>query len=354
LNIIATQASAAITTVLSVVIVFGTLIFVHELGHFTAAKLAGVHIFDFAMGYGPVIWQKKWRGTRYSLRGIPLGGFVRMAGMDENPEGETEPIPAHAMFDKKPLWKRLMIIVAGPVANLALAFIVIACYLMIVSIPPTIQSVTPNSPAAIAGMQPGDQFVSVANVEVDNVNEVVELIQAHINKDLLMQMRRDKELVNLTVTPQYDPTADAAMVGITLFDQQRQPLLRSLRIAYLEMGRWTVTILSYVGDMITGRMKADISGPVGIVVITGSAAQEGLASLMRLVVLLNINLGLFNLFPIPLLDGFWLVLFVYEAIRRRPLEPQQRANAQAVGLAILVLLLVFATYQDLARFFPGA
>ena len=114
---------------------------------------------------------------------------------------------------------------------------------------------------------------------------------------------------------------------------QQQPLLRSLRIAYLEMGRWTVTILSYVGDMITGRMKADISDPVGIVVITGSAAQEGLASLMRLVVLLNINLGLFNLFPIPLLDGFWLVLFVYEAIRRPLLRTAATLNAQAVGLS---------------------
>lgn len=348
------QAQSAVTTILSVVIVFGTLIFIHELGHFIAAKLAGVHVFDFAMGYGPVLWQKKWRGTRYSVRGIPLGGFVRMAGMDESPQDELEPIPPQAMFDKKPLWQRLIVIACGPLANFALAFVVIACYHMLITVPPTVQSVAPDSPAAIAGLQPGDQFVAVAGEQVDSVDDVVQLITINTNKQVPVQMRRGKELVNLIVVPRLNPVYKVAMVGIELFEQNRQPFLRSLHLAYLEVGRWTVTILRYVSQMITGKIRAELSGPVGIVVITGSAAQQGLASLLMLVVLLNINLGLFNLFPIPLLDGFWLVLFIYEAIRRRPLEPQQRGMAQFVGLAILMMLLVFATYQDLAHFLPGA
>jgi len=127
----------------------------------------------------------------------------------------------------------------------------------------------------------------------------------------------------------------------------------AIKAAIQETWRWSVLILDYLGQMITGKVQPEVSGPVGIVMMTGAAAQEGLAALIRWAVLLNINLGLFNLFPIPLLDGFWIILMIFEAVRRKPLAPEQRGMAQFVGLALLMLLMVFATYQDLLRFIPG-
>ncbi|HHW08859.1 MAG TPA: RIP metalloprotease RseP [Firmicutes bacterium] len=347
------EALSASSTVLSVIVVFGALIFLHELGHFAAAKLSGVRVFDFALGYGPILWQKFWRGTRYSIRYFPLGGFVRMAGMDDTP-ADVEVIPApEERFDHKPLWQRILIIFSGPAMNLFTAFLLIAIYLMTISIPPTVFNVAPDSPAAEGGLMPGDSFLSIEGQPVKSLDEVLSFIRTHDGQALDMVVKRGDEEIGLVVTPRYNAEYESVMIGAELHEQRALAPPTAIKAAIQETWRWSVLILDYLGQMITGKVQPEVSGPVGIVVMTGAAAQEGLAALIRWAVLLNINLGLFNLFPIPLLDGFWIILMIFEAVRRKPLAPEQRGMAQFVGLALLMLLMVFATYQDLLRFIPG-
>lgn len=347
------QASTIVGTVLGFIIVFGTIVFFHEFGHFSAAKLAGVRVFEFALGFGHAIWQKDWHNTRYAIRTIPIGGYVRVAGMDSAPQGMEDEIPQNQLFGHKPLWQRLAFVAAGPFMNFVLAFLLIAIYHMTISIPPTVQGVSQGSPAAAAGLQPGDQIVQVAGTPTPATTDVVAIIQQRALQKTPLLIRRDKQTLALEITPRQDPARKIGVIGIELFDQQRENPVVAARRGVIETYRWSVAILRSVAYMISGRERAELSGPVGILMITGSAVQEGMGSLLRLAILLNINLGLFNLFPIPLLDGFWIVLFLFEAVRGRPLEPEQRGMAQFVGFALLLLLFVFATYQDVLRFFPG-
>ncbi|MGI6611415.1 MAG: M50 family metallopeptidase [Limnochordia bacterium] len=345
--------SVATSTVLGFVVIFGLIVLFHEFGHFSAAKLAGIRVFEFALGFGPSLCQRKRGQTLYSVRAVPLGGFVKIAGMDAAPEACEEEVPLAETFEARPLWQRLAFVCAGPFMNFILAFVLIVIYHMAVTIPPTIQEVEVGSPAAVAGIQPGDQIVSINEQPISASEQVVGFVQPRAGTSLSLSVLRGDQPLAFVVVPRLDPQRQVGMLGVTLFDQQRQPLLTSLRLGAIETYSWTLGVARVVARMISGRTRAELSGPVGIFVITGSAVQEGLGSLLRLAILLNINLGLFNLFPIPALDGFWVVLLVFEALRGKPLKPEQRGMMQFVGLALLLLLLVYATYQDVARFFQG-
>ena len=345
--------SVAASTIFGFAILFGALVLFHEFGHFSAAKLAGVRVFEFALGFGPALAQRKRGDTLYTVRTVPLGGFVKIAGMDSAPEECEDEVPVKETFEHKPLWQRLAFVTAGPIMNFILAFILLVTYHMVVTIPPTIQEVEIGSPAALAGLQPGDQIIKIDAQPTPSTEQVVKLVQPKSGVPLSVEVLRGNDTIHFAVTPRFDQEQRAGMLGVTIFDQQRQPLLTSLRLGALQTYGWTVSIFRSVMRMLTGKRKAELSGPVGIFMVTGSAIQEGLGSLLRLAILLNINLGLFNLFPIPLLDGFWIFLLLFESLRGKPLRPEQRGMAQFVGFALLLLLLVYATYQDLARFFLG-
>jgi regulator of sigma E protease len=335
------------------VLVFSIIVFVHEFGHFSAAKLAGVRVFEFALGFGPSIWKKDWHDTHYVIRAFPLGGFVKVAGMDPTPQEIEDEIPTEQLFNEKKLWQRISFVAAGPAMNFVLAFLLITLYHMSITIPPTIQAIVPDSPAAQAGLQPGDQILQVAGTATPSTEDVVGRIEPNAGSATTLLVQRGKEKFTRVITPNQDPSRKVGVIGVEMFDQQREGLFVSMRKGVVETYRWSAAILRSIWQMIIGKTRAELSGPVGILVITGTAVQEGFASLLRLAILLNVNLGLFNLFPIPLLDGFWIVLFLFEAIRGKPLEPDQRGMAQFVGFALILLLLVFATYQDVVRFFPG-
>lgn len=347
------QVSLVTSTVAGFVILFGVIVLFHEFGHFSVAKLIGVRVFEFALGFGPSLAKRTWGDTVYSLRAVPLGGFVKVAGMDPTPENIEHSIPEDVMFGHKPLWQRLALVAAGPFMNFVLAFLLITAYHMTVAIPPTIQGLESGSPAVEAGLEPGDQIVSIDGHSTPTTRRVVELVRPRAGIPLQVSVLRGKQELSFTITPRFDEVTQVGMLGVILFDQEREALLPSLRRGVIETYQWSVGIARSIVRMIAGRIRTELSGPVGIFVITGSAVQEGLGSFLRLAILLNINLGLFNLLPIPILDGFWVLLLIIEAIRGRPLEPEQRGMAQFVGFALLLLLLVFATYQDVVRFFPG-
>lgn len=331
----------------SFILVFGTIVLFHELGHFAVAKAFGVRVFEFAVGIGPVIARARRGETQYSLRALPLGGFVKLAGMDAALRSEDELAGDDGRnFNRRPLWQRMAIIAAGPFMNFFLAFLLIAGYYMAVYVPPTVTGVLPGSPAAVQGLRPGDVILAIDGEPTKTADDVIRKTQPNAGVPMAVDIEREGERLTLIVTPRADADAGVGMMGIELTSQNRLGPFAAASQAVKDVGRGTVGIVRAIGEMITGRSAVDLRGPVGIIMITGEAAKRGFEALITLAIGLNLNLGLLNLLPIPVLDGGWLVLLGWEGLRGRPLEPEQQGMAQFIGLVIIVLLMIFAFYQD--------
>lgn len=338
-------------TFITFVLVFGTIVFFHEFGHFSAAKLAGIRVEEFALGFGPTLAGKEVGETKYSLRAFPLGGFVRLAGMEEMVlEGKEGPsADDQGSFQNKSLPWRLATIAAGPLMNFVLAIVLFTLFFMFITLPPRISHVEPASPAEIAGLLPGDEFVSVNGQAVDDTERIIELIKMSPGQQMAIGIKRQDKFMTLFVTPQDDQGEGRIGVAIE-FAKHRYPFLASARAAVSRTWAVTAQLVGDLSRMITGKQKADISGPIGIVQLVGQTARQGFGDVLFLAILLNINLGLLNLLPIPVLDGGWLVILVVEAVRGKPLSAEARGVVQFIGLALLVLLMIFATFKDIARF----
>ena len=331
------------------VVVFGTIVFFHELGHFSVAKLAGIQVYEFAIGFGPTLGSWVRGETRYSLRAFPLGGFVKMAGMDEPVDAMNDlPEDDSRSFQNKSLPWRLGTIAAGPIMNFILAIVLFVIYFMLVAVPPTITHVEPNSPSAVAGILPGDRPVEINGQKVTTTEQIIEQIDSSAGREMQFVVRRERSLVTLQVTP--EDVDGQGRIGIYIDSKPQYPFLLSLRAGVTQTYQITTQLITDIAKMITGKQKAEISGPIGIVQIVGQTARQGIPQLMILAIILNINLGLLNLLPVPVLDGGWIVILLVEALRGKPLAPEARGIVQFIGLALLVLLMVFATFKDLARF----
>ncbi|NMB20510.1 MAG: RIP metalloprotease RseP [Firmicutes bacterium] len=336
-------------TLIAFVAIFGTIVLFHELGHFTVAKLAGIRVYEFAIGFGPTLGSFRRGETKYSLRAFPLGGFVKMAGMDEPVEGSEEvPEDDPKSFTNKSLPWRLSTIAAGPFMNFVLAIVLFVLYFMLIAVPPTVTYVEPASPAEVAGLQAGDLFVSVNGESVSSSERIVELIGLSPGQEMEMVVKRQKELVTLTITP--DNRDGLGRVGVSIDSKPQYPFLVSVRAAVTQTWGLTTQLIRDIGMMITGQQKVEVSGPIGIVQIVGETARHGFPNLLILAVILNINLGLLNLLPVPVLDGGWILILLLEAVRGKPLAAEAKGIAQFIGLALLVALMLFATFKDLARF----
>ncbi|HKM43808.1 MAG TPA: RIP metalloprotease RseP [Limnochordia bacterium] len=335
-------------TLIAFVVIFGTIVLVHELGHFTVAKLAGIRVYEFAIGFGPALGSFTRGETKYSLRAFPLGGFVKMAGMDEPENGQEEVAEDDAgSFNNKSLPWRLGTIAAGPLMNFVFAIFLFVLYFMLIAVPPTVTYVEPASPAEIAGLQPGDLFVSIDGESVSTSDRIVELIGLSPAQEMQMVVRRQQELITLTVTP--EERDGLGRVGVSIDSKAQYPFLISVRAAVTQTWGLTTQLVRDIGMMITGQQKVEVSGPIGIVQIVGETARHGLPNLLILAIILNINLGLLNLLPVPVLDGGWILILVLEALRGKPLPPEAKGIAQFIGLALLVALMLFATFKDLTR-----
>lgn len=340
-------AQSVLITTVSFVVIFGTIVFFHELGHFAVAKAAGVRVFEFSLGFGPTLTKFRRGETQYSVRAIPLGGFVKFAGMDAALTADQElEEDDERNFNRRPLWQRMAIIAAGPFMNFLLAFLLIAGYYMAVFVPPTITRVMDGTPAQQEELRPGDVIVAVDGHRTKTADDVIENVQPHPGERLTLTIRRGDETLHVSITPRLDRDTGVGLLGIELKSQARLGVVASLTHAAGDTWRGTTGIVTAIGQMITGRSAVDLRGPIGIISITGEAAKRGFDALVSLAIGLNLNLGLLNLLPIPVLDGGWLVLLTLEGLRGRPLEPEQRGMAQFIGLVIIVLLMIFAFYQD--------
>ncbi|MBO8141020.1 MAG: RIP metalloprotease RseP [Firmicutes bacterium] len=348
--------------VLPFAVVFGTIVLVHELGHFLVARRVGVKVHEFAIGFGRAVFQWKRGETRYSLRIFPLGGFVKLAGMDAavDPAEEIDP-EDHRNFQNKPLWQRMATIAAGPLANFALAVVLLIVFYAAVEVPFKVADVLPGSPAQAAGILPGDRIIAVEGNPVHNLADLTGTLQQFPDQTVEIVIERDGRELRVPVLAARDPQTGRVLIGVTVMGgatagKERLPIGQSVVQAVRDTAQWTWSLIRWLGGIVSGQTPAEqvrdsVAGPIGIVVGLGESARSGIGYLLLFTAVLNVNLALVNLLPIPVLDGGWLLFLLIEAVRGKPLAPEHQGVAQFVGLTVLLALMAFVFYLDLTRLF---
>jgi len=347
------------------IIVIGILVFIHEFGHFIAARLCGVGVEVFSLGFGPKILKKTIGRTQYCLAAIPLGGYVKMVG--EEPGSIIEPEDINASFTHKSLWQKSIIVAAGPCFNFFLAvfiFYVLYQFSGLYLAKPIVGEVKEDTPAFAAGINPGDVIKEINQNKIESFDDISRIVGASNGEQLEMIVARDgrfKRLV-LSAVPKpaknvFGETIEKYVIGITgtgeSFHKSLNPvaaLWHSLKDTY---GLVKLTLLS-VGKMIKGSVSADnLSGPLMIAQMAGEQAKAGIMNFAWFIALLSVNLGIINLFPIPVLDGGHLLFFGIEAVTGKAVGDKLREKLIQFGAAILVALMVFVFYNDIVRMFNG-
>lgn len=417
------------TTVIAFIVIFGALVFFHELGHLIFAKRAGILCREFAIGFGPKVFSHKKGETTYTIRLLPIGGFVRMAGEDPEmieikpghrigllfnkdekvnkiiltnkekypncriveveyadiekellikgfPDDEDDELktfiidpkavivengiesqiaPIDRQFGSKTLAQRTMAIFAGPMMNFILAFFVFIIIAFIQGVPtnePKLGEITPDGAAKAAGLKKGDVIQTINGSEISSWSDVVEVIRKNPNEKLDFSVQRNQKDLEIVVTP-IEKTVEGKKIGLigVYSPVEKSPIL-AIKAGFTETYFWTKQIFVMVGKLVTGQFSIDaLSGPVGIYQATDDVAKSGIFYLMKWAGILSINLGIMNLLPIPALDGGRLMFFAVEAVRGKPIDRQKEGMVHFIGFALLMLLMLVVTWNDIQRFF---
>ncbi len=354
--------------VIPALIVLTAVVFVHEMGHFLVARWCGIRVAAFSIGFGRELFGFNDRhGTRWKLSAIPLGGYVRFEG-DDNAASVPDPEAMAAtplterrgLFHFAPLWKRVAVVAAGPAANFILAIVVFAAVFAIVGrshIPPIVGEVEAGSPADQAGFLKGDRIVSVDGESVDSFSDLQDIVIRSAGEHLAVVVERQDERLTLSAVPQQKEVADItgrkhliSILGLKsgVADFGRDDPITAISEGTRETWRVVHTTMSYLGHLVTGRESPNqLSGVVGIAQVTG--AIPSLPGRIYLTALLSVSIGLFNLFPIPMLDGGHLLFYLIEAIRGRPLSARVQDLGFRIGFALVIMLFIFVTFNDIAN-----
>lgn len=346
----------------SFVIVLGVLIFVHELGHFLVARLFGVGVEKFSLGFGPKIFGKKIGITDYRISAIPLGGYVKMIG--EEPDAELDPKDIPLSFTHKHVLKRIGIVAAGPLFNFLLAIVIFFGFFQVYgtqTLKPVVGKIQEGSPAEKAGIQEGDMVLAINDTQVSTWEEMAERIGQSKGEILALSVKRDGEAKVLQVQPVLKPDKnmfgediERYIVGITASGDVYSKKLNPIQAFSESLSHtYKVSVLMFVGigKLIMGSISADnLGGPIMIAQMAGDQAKEGIANLLYFIAFISINLAILNFLPIPVLDGGHLLFFTIEAIRGRPVSVRVREIAQQGGMFVLLLLMIFVFYNDVMRY----
>ncbi len=349
------------SNIFAFVVVLGVLIFFHELGHFLMARIFGVGVEKFSLGFGPKILGKTFGITEYRLSAVPLGGYVKMVG--EEPDAEIDPADIPISFTHKHVFKRILIVAAGPAFNLLLAVIIFFSIFQVSGmyiLKPVVGKVTPGSPAESAGFQPKDQVMAIDGHAVSTWEEMAEIISTSGGKQLQVSVGREGAAAELTVKPALSPSrtlfgeeikrytigivaaGETGVVELGFFGAVRESFAQTYAVAEL-------TVMSIV-KLIQGTLSVKtLGGPIMIAQMAGEQAKAGAEALIFFIALISVNLAVINFLPIPVLDGGHLMFFAIEAVIGKPVSLKMREYAQRVGIFVLVLLMIFVFYNDIAR-----
>jgi regulator of sigma E protease len=353
------------TSILAFVIVLGVLIFFHELGHFIVARLFGVGVQKFSLGFGPRIFGKKVGITDYRISAIPLGGYVKMVG--DEPDAELDPADIPISFTHKHVFKRFLIVAAGPFFNLLLAVIIFFGIYMVSGtyiLKATVGKVDPDSPAAIGGLQAQDEIIAINGLAIATWEDMAAIISDSEGQRLNITVDRETGRQDLEVTPEirstkniFNEDIDRYVIGISAAGDILQKDLSFFQAGAESVAQTynitKLTILSVI-KLIQGTVSAKtLGGPIMIAEMAGQQAKAGPANLAFFIALLSINLAILNFLPIPVLDGGHLVFFTIEMIIGRPVNTRMREMAQQAGIFILIMLMIFVFYNDISRIVSG-
>ena len=347
-------------TLISFIVLLGILIFVHELGHFLAARIGGVGVLKFSLGFGPKIVGKKIGETEYVLSWIPLGGFVKLLG--ESGTEELPPEDEKRSFYKQPRWKRLLIVLAGPVFNFLLAVVIFIIVYMygIPNLLPVIGKMSPDSAAAAAGVVSGDQILSLNDQKISYWDEIKPVITESKGRAIRVVVKRGQEEKVFTVTPKLSKAKNifgeeetTYLIGVTPENktviERKNPF--AAMISSLEK-TWEISKLTVISvvKMIEGVVSPrTLGGPIFIAQVAGDQVKEGIIPYILFMAILSINLGVINLFPIPVLDGGHIFFYLIEIAARREIPMKIKEIAQQIGFVALLMLMLFVIMIDIER-----
>ena len=336
-------------TILAAIFVFGVLVTVHEFGHFITAKMTGMRVDEFAIGFGPKIYQQKDGETLYSLRAIPLGGYNKIAGMD--PDDPVEP----NAFNSKPIPARMLVILAGALMNFILPIILFSGIFMVegrlqLVNEPVLGTVVNEMAASRAGLKAGDRIVTIDGKNVETWTDVVLNLRKAGTEEVTLTAERNGVLQTYKMTPMFDKDAGRPLIGVSpKFSKESLGFFGSIKEGFIYTKNIGLSMVSGLYRIVSGNAPADVAGPIGVAQMAGQVAEKGLLPLMNFVAFLSINLGVINLLPLPALDGGHFVLLLLEALRGKPLGGKAMTNIQMVGVALILALTVFSTFKDITR-----
>ncbi|MFZ6007503.1 MAG: RIP metalloprotease RseP [Nitrospirota bacterium] len=351
-------------SILSAILLFGFLIFIHELGHFIFAKMSGVKVLKFSLGFGPKVIGKKIGDTEYLISAVPLGGYVKMLG--EEPEEEVENSEKERSYKNQPVLKRASIVFAGPIFNLLTA-VVIFFFVFMIGVPtllPVVGEIMPDTPALKAGLSKSDRIMTIDGRPIRHWGEMTDIIYGSANKTLNLKVQRGSEIIDISITPESKKVKDIfgeekeiGLIGVKPSGETikiKENVYNSVKNAFLRT--WEISALTIVGiiKLIQRIIPADtIGGPILIFQLAEKQATAGALNFFTFAAVISINLGILNLLPIPILDGGHLLFLGIEAIRKKPLSEKAIMIAQRIGLAVIITLMVFAMYNDIFRLISG-
>ncbi|MFH0947553.1 MAG: M50 family metallopeptidase [Elusimicrobiota bacterium] len=341
--------------ILAVALMFGFVVMIHEFGHFIIAKKMKVKVLDFSFGFGPEIFGWTKSETRYSVRCIPFGGFVKMAGDEINEIGG-----APDEFFSKKWYERIAIVSAGAIMNYISAFII---FLFIISVwglqyqRPVIKLVEKNSPAFIAGLVSGDEIVAISGNKLEDARFVSKMVKESLDKEMVFSIKRNAahKIFDVKITPKYDEKIKTSRIGI-VYDMSSEPIIvkvgfvKAIKESFNQIIFWTVTPLKYLYMKLTlWEAPAEVSGPIGIMQAAYFAAKLGPKVFLNFIAIVSVALGMFNLLPIPIVDGGHIMFYLFEGVSRKKLNKKIMQFATSVGFSLLIALALYATYQDILR-----
>ena len=332
------------STIIIVLLIFGLLVIVHEFGHFSVAKLIGVKVEEFAVGMGPKIAGFQKGETLYTLRVLPLGGFCSMLGEDQESDDKRS-------LNNKSKLGRAAVFAAGSIMNIILAIVLLSITLYFIGTPTTtIAKVEKGYPAYQAGIRSGDKIISMNDKKIENYDEIQKMITNSKNESLKITIQRKDQIKNTAISPKYDEKLNRYRIGIS--PSYQRSIIGAVISSFEQSIFLTKSILKILGQLLAGKGNLDsLTGPVGVIAIVNETAKVGILPVVLLAAQISLNLGIFNLLPIPALDGSRLMFLMIEVLRGKPLPPEKEGVFHFMGLMVLMVFAIFVAYRDVIRFF---